>query len=616
MDPLRNSDDDLFDADSESETEHSKPTRLNFSSISFVDKQHLKRISEQPTEASSIFYEGIKDDKSVEEKSLGTLIKGDTKNSATTKKTFEALNAEEESKFRDKLNKMVEKRQEKIQNIEKKMEVLSSHTKFKFSLKFLLLKKFTRISHNFLFFQRKDEIFKIASLLDLRELKEEVEEEPCNHERVKLILDFMVDLDMPKVPMLKDLDPVKVFFALLQIMNVKFRLLHCCMFGKLTFQKRFKVRLTKKGSIDEEAVWKSKKGRLSKLFDSKDKTPRSMFLKKILGTLEENEIVLEISAHLSSDEYASPSSFPENLKEELIQSINNKAFFGIYSFSLHPIDPNKVAISNLTVLLTEEHVWVQTELNRIVIGLEPTFDLITKNNEFLSQENKDEIEARKAKRVPESNYEFRLNKIYTKKSLLRKYQYIPPEVKPTSYVHNEEPVFYKKDVVELNSRFQYRLEGRQVKEGEVPLKIIPSFYDQEKHVELYSRDQTEIYIQKVIDGKLPENEYKNIEVFNGVPEGCVHLDYKAIWRACKQIGVQYKVAVTGFDRGPGYRLNAIKSGVVVLKEDEKKVMKAYKKLKADIEEKERKKKLDEVKKMWKSVMKTLLVKRYMSSKHS
>jgi hypothetical protein len=617
MDHLRNSDDDLFASSSESETECSKPTRLNFASVSLLDKHHFKRMSEQPTEASAILQDPNRDPGSSRKKSSsGLAATNDGQASNLTGRGFGELNAEEESKFREKLSKMVEKRQEKIQDIEKKMEVLSSHTKFKFALKFLLLKRFKWISHQFLFFQGKEEIFKLASMVDLRELKNEIEDEPCFHERVKMVLDFMVNLDMPNDPGLKTLDPVKTFFALLQILNVQFRLLHCCMFGKLTFQKRFKARLEKKGAIEEEPLPKGKKGRLSKFSDPRDRSPLTVLLKKILAVLEENSLALEISAHLSSSDFSTPRSFPGNLREELIQTINNKAFFGIYSFALNPIDADKVAICDLTVLLTEERVWAQTELNKISIGLEQTIALVTKKNEFLLEEDKVIIEERKTRRVPESNFEFRVSKIFTKKSILKRYQYIPPETKPTAYTHNEEPVYYKKDIMDLNSKFQYRLEGRQIKEGEVPLKIIPSFYDQEKHVELFSRDQTEVYIQKVADGQLPENEYGNIEVFNGIPEGCVHLDHKAIWRACKKLGVQYKVAVTGFERGPGYRLAAVKSGVVILKEHEKKVMKVFKKMKAEIEEKERKKQMDEVKKMWKSVLKTLLVKRYMSSRNS
>ena len=130
-------------------------------------------------------------------------------------------------------------------------------------------------------------------------------------------------------------------------------------------------------------------------------------------------------------------------------------------------------------------------------------------------------------------------------------------------------------------------------------------------VELFAEYQTEPMKIQVVDGKLPENEYGNIEVFNGVPEGCLHLEQRGLWRACKKLNIQYKSAVVGFDKKSG-RMVAIKSGIVILKADKPALMKEYKKLKVEIEAAEKKKLIDEQLGLWKAVFKTMLVKRYMN----
>lgn len=62
---------------------------------------------------------------------------------------------------------------------------------------------------------------------------------------------------------------------------------------------------------------------------------------------------------------------------------------------------------------------------------------------------------------------------------------------------------------------------------------------------------------------MPENEYGNIEIFNGVPSKCVHLQEKGIKKACKVLGVEFKEAVIGFDRTKNW-LIPIKEGIVCL----------------------------------------------------
>lgn len=68
---------------------------------------------------------------------------------------------------------------------------------------------------------------------------------------------------------------------------------------------------------------------------------------------------------------------------------------------------------------------------------------------------------------------------------------------------------------------------------------------------------------------LPTNQYGNIDVRNGVPAGCVHINAKRLSVTCAAIGVECAPALTGWKSGKwgGPEI----SGVVVRAEDEAKV---------------------------------------------
>jgi hypothetical protein len=607
---INGSDYELFEADSDSENEVSaqvsfkfNPVRLSHAPMSKLDEEPQKELSSFNGMSTNLKLDSSKKSKS----------HLDNKNVDPIPKLYQQVNAEEEQKFRDRLNKIIEKRQDKIELIEKKIEVLSSHAKFKFALKFLLIQKFKKIATDFLFDDNQAEYLKLLSLFNLPLVHKKAKKEVNSNFKIKFILDHFNDEKVLDSIKFTGIDIVKIFFAFLKYIGVRFRILLYLTFDKLTFQKRFRMNLDKKNSLDEEPNTRTKLKKFSKIVDSKSSDKHSVYIKRLMATFEENSIVLEIENDATYGEYQSPSIFPENLRDSMLESLNHKPFFGIYAFSFGNNNSNSTTITELTTVLTGEDVWPQTILNKRNIDLEYTIGYIIKNNENLEAEDKTIIDNKLSNRIPRSNYEFRVNKLYTKRSLLKRAEYIPPEIKPTEFIHNEEPVFLKKDVIELYSRFRFRLEGRQVKEGEAPMKKIPNFFNQEQLVELFSEKQTEIFKLKVVNNILPENEYKNIEVFNGVPDKCSHLEQKGIWRACKQLGIQYKTAVTGFDRSM-YRLIPIKSGVVILKKDERKVLKAYEKMSEEIEANEKKKKMNETIKMWKSVMKTILVKRYMSKK--
>ena len=145
----------------------------------------------------------------------------------------------------------------------------------------------------------------------------------------------------------------------------------------------------------------------------------------------------------------------------------------------------------------------------------------------------------------------------------------------------EEKVFKRSDVVRCLSAESWHKEGRRVKMGETPLKLVPiravtlnrkqeiDVIEQETGEKpkqgLYSLLQTEYIIPPPIkDGIIPKNAYGNIDCFvpSMVPKGATHIPWRGTVRICKRLGVDFAEAVTGFEFGSKRAVPVIE-GVVV-----------------------------------------------------
>jgi xeroderma pigmentosum group C-complementing protein len=149
-----------------------------------------------------------------------------------------------------------------------------------------------------------------------------------------------------------------------------------------------------------------------------------------------------------------------------------------------------------------------------------------------------------------------------------------------------EKVYKRSDVETCLSAESWHKEGRRIKLGETPLKLVPVravTLTRKREVEeaeretgekqkqgLYALRQTEYIIPPPIrDGKIPRNEYGNIDCFvpSMIPQGATHIPWGGTVRICKKLGVDYAEAVTGFEFG-SRRAVPIISGVVVAAENE------------------------------------------------
>jgi xeroderma pigmentosum group C-complementing protein len=168
----------------------------------------------------------------------------------------------------------------------------------------------------------------------------------------------------------------------------------------------------------------------------------------------------------------------------------------------------------------------------------------------------------------------------------------------------EHPVYRRKDVVACKTVESWHKEGRAIKIGEQPMKLVPmravtlvrkrEMEDAQRETGeklkqgLYSIDQTDWIIPPPIqDGVIPKNAFGNMDVYvpTMVPRGAVHLPLKGSAKLCRKLEIDYAEACTGFEFGK-QRAVPVLTGVVVAEEHEMLVRDAWRAEQAEQKRKE------------------------------
>ncbi|ETN39108.1 uncharacterized protein HMPREF1541_05330 [Cyphellophora europaea CBS 101466] len=207
-------------------------------------------------------------------------------------------------------------------------------------------------------------------------------------------------------------------------------------------------------------------------------------------------------------------------------------------------------------------------------------------------ESRDEIEdadllrRSEAEGMPKNVQDFKGHPIYVLERHLRMNEVIHTkrEVGKTAVGsgHNSqklESVYRRSDVHTCRTSDAWYRRGRDVKQGEVPLKRVVRKIrrnidadddnpDAQDDAALYAEFQTEVYMPPpVVNGRIPRNAFGNIDVYVPamIPAGAVHVQHQLAARAAKLMGVDYVEAVTGFEF-KGRQGTAVLNGVVVSSE--------------------------------------------------
>lgn len=184
----------------------------------------------------------------------------------------------------------------------------------------------------------------------------------------------------------------------------------------------------------------------------------------------------------------------------------------------------------------------------------------------------------------------------------------------------EEPVYARKDVVQVKSAETWHKQGRAPKSGEMALKRVPyraattnrrreiaeaEAATGEKVLQgLYSFDQTDWIIPPPIEnGVIPKNEYGNIDLFveHMCPAGAVHVPYRGAMRVAKRLGIDFAEAVVDFEFGHRMAVPVIQ-GVVIAEEHHDRVMEELAKDEAEKLRKEDEKRRKAALGMWRKFM--------------
>ncbi|ELT98355.1 hypothetical protein CAPTEDRAFT_122982 [Capitella teleta] len=233
-----------------------------------------------------------------------------------------------------------------------------------------------------------------------------------------------------------------------------------------------------------------------------------------------------------------------------------------------------------------------------------------------------EIEASFIKQpLPTSISDYKNHPLYALRRHLLKFEALYPDTAvPVGFLKNKEPVYARECVKTLHSRQNWLKEARLVRIGEEPYKIVKArmtprrakVYDgkSEPMLEIFGFWQTEEYIPAPAhDGKVPRNEYGNVELFRPsmLPGGTVHLKgMPGLNRIARKLNIDCAAAMTGWSLHGGHN-HPVMDGWVVCVEHKDVLLAAWDEEQEIAQEKEREKKEKRVYANWKLLIRSALV---------
>jgi xeroderma pigmentosum group C-complementing protein len=188
--------------------------------------------------------------------------------------------------------------------------------------------------------------------------------------------------------------------------------------------------------------------------------------------------------------------------------------------------------------------------------------------------------------LPSNVLDFKGHPYYALERHLRRHEVLHPRREAgkvnagTAAKPRMEPVFRRQDVLSCKSADKWYRLGREVKQGEQPLKNVPARIPRRKDLEddghgaepsttgLYSIHQTKVYVPPpVVRGRITKNAFGNLDVYvpSMVPPGGIHIRHPLTQQAARALKIDFADAVTGF-KFQGRQGTAIIEGAVVPEE--------------------------------------------------
>jgi len=221
---------------------------------------------------------------------------------------------------------------------------------------------------------------------------------------------------------------------------------------------------------------------------------------------------------------------------------------------------------------------------------------------------------------------FKGHPLYALERHLLKFEAIYPPAAPTLGFIRGEGVYARECVHTLQGRTSWLKEGRTVRLGEEPYKVVKARpkWDRmtgskvtEEPLDLFGQWQTELYIPPPAkDGKVPRNEYGNVELFKPwmLPAGCVQIPINGMSRVIRKTGIDAAPAMVGWDFSGG-GAHPVYDGYVVCEENAEALMDAWNAEQEDKIAREESKREKRVLENWKKLVKGLMFREKMKNKY-
>ena len=251
--------------------------------------------------------------------------------------------------------------------------------------------------------------------------------------------------------------------------------------------------------------------------------------------------------------------------------------------------------------------------------------------------------ARKASEapLPTTIGQFKDHPLYALPRHLLKFEAIYPAEAPTLGFLRGEPVYARECVRTLNGRTAWLKEGRTVRLGEAPYKVVKARpkWDRmtgavkaDEPLEVFGEWQTELFVAPAAaDGKVPRNEYGNVELFKPwmLPAGTAHIPINGMKAMLRREGIDAAPAMVGWDFSSGGS-HPVFDGVVVCEEFRERVEEAWAREVERQERRDQEKREQRVSRwlgrpsltpvlqvlgLWKKLVKGLVIKQKINSKY-
>ncbi|XP_047004382.1 DNA repair protein complementing XP-C cells homolog isoform X1 [Schistocerca americana] len=242
------------------------------------------------------------------------------------------------------------------------------------------------------------------------------------------------------------------------------------------------------------------------------------------------------------------------------------------------------------------------------------------------QEDEDLYRQLQDQPMPTTLAEYKNHPLYVLKKDLLKFQAIYPPDAPTLGFVRGHPVYARECVHTLYYREKWLREGKVVRLGETPYKIVgrPRWDRINRKiirgvpVEYFGPWQVEDYVPPTaVDGKVPRCAYGNVELYKPhmLPGGTVHMQIPGLNRVARKLQIDCAPAITGFGHTNGI-WGPIYDGFVICEEYKYVLAEAWQAEEEAAETRYEEKRLKRIYGNWRRLIKGLFIRERLKARYN